>query len=73
MAFMKKVLLNEQDLPRQWYNLVADLPSPLEPPLGPDGKPVTPEQLKAVFPENLIEQEMSTQRWIDIPEKILEL
>ncbi|MFP4620964.1 MAG: TrpB-like pyridoxal phosphate-dependent enzyme [Bacteroidales bacterium] len=73
MAFKKKVLLNEADIPRQWYNLVADLPSPMEPYLGPDGNPVTPDQLKAVFPENIIEQEVSTQRWIDIPEKVLEL
>ncbi|MBS3770783.1 MAG: TrpB-like pyridoxal phosphate-dependent enzyme [Bacteroidales bacterium] len=73
MAFMKKVLLNEQDIPKQWYNLVADLPSPMEPYLGPDGNPVTPDQLQAVFPDNIIEQEVSTQRWIDIPEKVLEL
>jgi tryptophan synthase beta chain len=73
MANNKKILLNEQEIPKQWYNLIADLPSPLEPFLGPDGNPVTPDQLKAVFPENLIEQEMSTDRWIDIPEGILEL
>jgi predicted alternative tryptophan synthase beta-subunit len=60
-------------MPRQWYNLAPDLPTPMNPPLGPDGKPVTPEQLAAVFPMNLIEQEMSQQRWIDIPEYILEM
>lgn len=70
---MKKILLNEQDIPRQWYNLVADLPSPMEPFLGPDGKPISPDQLKAVFPENLIEQDVSTDRWIDIPDGVLEL
>jgi tryptophan synthase beta chain len=43
------------------------------PPLGPDGKPVSPEALAPVFPMNLIEQEMSTQRWIDIPEDVLNL
>ena len=43
------------------------------PPLGPDGKPIGPEMLAPVFPMNLIEQEMSTERWIDIPEEILNI
>ena len=60
-------------MPRQWYNLAVDLPSPLQPPLGPDGNPVTPDMLAPVFPMNLIEQEVSTERWIDIPEGVLEL
>ena len=68
-----KILLDESELPRQWYNLAADLPTPMLPPLGPDGKPVTPDQLAPVFPMNLIEQEVSTERWIDIPEGILEI
>lgn len=68
-----KVFLNEDEMPRQWYNLAADLPTPLNPPLGPDGNPVTPDQLAPVFPMNLIEQEMSPERWIDIPQGILEL
>jgi tryptophan synthase beta chain len=68
-----KVFLNEDEMPRQWYNLAADLPTPLNPPLGPDGNPVTPDQLAPVFPMNLIEQEVSAERWIDIPEGILEL
>jgi tryptophan synthase beta chain len=58
-------------MPRQWYNLAADLPTPLLPPLGPDGNPVRPEMLAPVFPMNLIEQEVSQQRWIDIPEEVL--
>jgi tryptophan synthase beta chain len=66
-----KVVLDERDLPRQWYNLAADLPTPLQPPLGPNGKPVTPEMLAPVFPMNLIEQEVSAKRWIKIPEEIL--
>jgi len=69
----KKIILKEEDIPRQWYNLAADLPTPLQPPLGPDGKPITPEMLAPVFPMNLIEQEMSQERWIDIPEEILEI
>ncbi|WCJ58407.1 TrpB-like pyridoxal phosphate-dependent enzyme [Fontisphaera persica] len=68
-----KYLLEEHEIPRQWYNLAADLPTPMLPPLGPDGKPVSPEMLRPVFPDNIIEQEVSTQRWIDIPEEVLEL
>jgi tryptophan synthase beta chain len=58
-------------MPRQWYNLAADVKT--NPPLGSDGNPVSPEMLAPVFPMNIIEQEVSTQRWIDIPEEILEL
>ena len=68
-----KILLSESEMPRKWYNLAADLPSAPLPPLGPDGNPVTPDQLSAVFPMNLIEQEMSTERWIDIPEEVLSM
>ncbi len=73
MTRIKKVYLEASEMPRQWYNLAPDLPTPMLPPLGPDGKPVSPEALAPVFPMNLIEQEMSTQRWIDIPEEILEM
>jgi len=68
-----KVLLREDEIPRKWYNLAADLPSPMQPPLGPDGNPITPDALAPVFPMNLIEQEVSQERWIDIPEEILEI
>lgn len=68
-----KIFLNEQDMPRQWYNLAADLPSPMQPPLGPDGKPVTPQMLEPIFPKSLIEQEVSQKRWIDIPEEVQSL
>lgn len=68
-----KVPLLEEEIPRKWYNLAADLPSPMNPPLGPDGKPVSPDMLAPVFPMNLIEQEVSRQRWIDIPEEVLDL
>jgi tryptophan synthase beta chain len=68
-----KVYLNEDEMPRQWYNLAADLPSPMQPPLGPDGKPITPDMLAPVFPMNIIEQEVSQERWIDIPEPVLEI
>jgi tryptophan synthase beta chain len=65
-----KVFLEEHEMPTQWYNIAADLPSAPLPPLGPDGSPVRPEMLAAVFPMNLIEQEVSTERWIDIPEEV---
>ena len=68
-----KILLKESDIPKQWYNLAADLPTPMLPPLGPDGKPISPDMLAPVFPMNLIEQEVSTERWIDIPEEILNI
>jgi tryptophan synthase beta chain len=68
-----KIMLNESDIPRQWYNLAADLPTPLLPPLGPDGNPVSPDMLAPVFPMNLIEQEVSAERWINIPEEILDI
>ncbi|MBD3243186.1 MAG: TrpB-like pyridoxal phosphate-dependent enzyme [Chitinivibrionales bacterium] len=68
-----KVLLNEDEIPRQWYNLAADLPTPMQPPLGPDGQPVPPEGWYPLFPATLVEQEYSQQSWIDIPEGILEI
>jgi len=73
MSKTNKIFLDEKEMPKQWYNLAADLPTPLQPPLGPDGNPIGPEMLAPVFPMNLIEQEVSSQRWIDIPEGILEL
>ncbi len=69
----KKIFLNEQEMPRAWYNIQADLPSPLPPPLNPaTGEPITPDMLSPIFPMNLIEQEVSTERWINIPEAVLE-
>ncbi|MHC4443601.1 MAG: TrpB-like pyridoxal phosphate-dependent enzyme [Planctomycetota bacterium] len=68
-----KVFLDENEIPRQWYNLAADLPTPMQPPLGPDGNPVGPEMLAPVFPMNLIEQEVSQDRWITIPDEILDI
>jgi len=68
-----KITLPESDIPDKWYNLAADLPTPMLPPLGPDGKPVTPEALAPVFPMNLIEQEVSQERWITIPEPVREI
>jgi tryptophan synthase beta chain len=67
-----KFLLDEKDIPTHWYNVVADMPNPPAPSLGPDGKPIGPDALSAIFPMSLIEQEVSTQRWIPIPERVRE-
>ncbi|MBN2331483.1 MAG: TrpB-like pyridoxal phosphate-dependent enzyme [Deltaproteobacteria bacterium] len=67
----RKIYLTEDEMPRQWYNLAADLPTPMQPPVAPDGTVVTPEMLAPVFPMNLVEQEFSQERWIDIPEELL--
>lgn len=68
-----KVLLNDDEIPRQWYNIMADLPTPMRPPLHPGtGKPVAAEDLAPIFPMNLIEQEVSAERWIDIPDEVLQ-
>jgi tryptophan synthase beta chain len=64
-------LLTEEEMPRQWYNVLADIK--MNPPLGPDGNPIGPELLAPVFPMNLIEQEVSSERWIDIPEEVLDV
>jgi tryptophan synthase beta chain len=68
-----KVTLTDEEIPRQWYNVLADLPTPMNPPLHPGtGKPIAAEDLAPVFPMNLIEQEVSTERWITIPDPVLE-
>jgi tryptophan synthase beta chain len=68
-----KIMLAEKEMPRQWYNIVADLPSPMPPPLHPATmQPVGPDDLAPIFPMNLIEQEVSGERFIDIPEPVLE-
>jgi tryptophan synthase beta chain len=69
-----KILLTEADLPRRWYNIAADLPTPLPPPLHPGTKePIGPEALMPLFPMELIKQEVSQERYIDIPEEVREI
>ena len=69
-----KILLSEREMPRQWYNIVADMPNKPSPPLDPaTRKPISPEALAAVFPMELIRQEMSAERYIDIPDEVLSL
>jgi tryptophan synthase beta chain len=73
MARQVKIVLEENEIPRQWYNIQADLPKPCPPPVDRDGNPIGPDALAPVFPMNLIEQEVSQDRWVDIPEPILEI
>ncbi len=68
-----RVILTEREMPRQWYNIAADMPNPMKPPLNPGtNQPLAPEDLAPVFPMNLIEQEVSTEQFIDIPDEVLE-
>ncbi len=63
--------LPQSEIPRQWYNALPDLPTPMAPPLDPESKePLRPEQLEPIFPRALIEQELSPERFIDIPEEV---
>ena len=71
---IKKIVLRDDEMPSQWYNVVPDLPNGLQPPLDPEtGQPMGPEKLGQVFPMGLLEQEMSSDRFIDIPEEVLEV
>jgi len=68
------VHLPQNEIPTAWYNVAADLPKPLPPPLHPGtGKPLNPSDLEPIFPKALIEQEMSADRWIPIPSEVREL
>ena len=69
-----KILLPEDRIPKQWYNIIPDLPGPLAPVIHPGTmQPVTPDDLLPLFPMGLIEQEVSQQRWIEIPEAVREI
>ena len=69
-----RYLLDENDIPRQWYNLAADLPSMPPPPLNPGtGQPIGPEALEPIFPMELILQEVSGERFIPIPDPVLDV
>lgn len=71
---LTKILLPEDQIPKQWYNIIPDMPGPLAPVINPQTlQPVTPEDMLAIFPMSLIEQEMSPNRWIDIPEPVREI
>jgi tryptophan synthase beta chain len=67
----ERVDLPQSEIPASWYNVLADLPKPLPPPLHPGtGQPLKPEDLAPIFPMALIEQEMSPERWIPIPDEV---
>lgn len=69
-----KILLPEDRIPKQWYNIIPDMPGPLAPVIHPGTmQPVAPDDLLPIFPMALIEQEVSSQRWIDIPEAVREI
>ncbi len=69
-----KIILDENEMPRSWYNIQPDLPTPLEPPLNPGTmEPLGPDDLSPIFPMALIKQEMSQDRYIDIPEEIRDI
>ncbi|QDX81996.1 TrpB-like pyridoxal phosphate-dependent enzyme [Denitratisoma sp. DHT3] len=68
-----RIDLEQNDIPTHWYNVVADMKNPPAPPLGPDGKPVAPERMMAIFPGAILEQEMSAERWIAIPQEVREI
>ena len=66
--------LDQKDMPTRWYNIQADLPEPLPPVLHPGtGKPVGPADLAPLFPMELIKQEVSQERWIEIPEEVQDI
>ncbi len=70
----KKIILRDDEMPKQWYNVVPDIPNGLEPPLDPETKePMGPEKLATVFPMGLLEQEMTTARFVPIPEEVLDI
>lgn len=69
-----KYLLPEASIPTSWYNLQADFPQPMAPVLHPaSGAPITPDDLAPLFAQELIAQEVSTERWIPIPEEVRDL
>src|SRR5439155_4810395 len=69
-----KYVLSERELPTRWYNIQADLKTPLPPPLHPGtGQPIGPQDLAPLFPMGLIKQEVSQERWIEIPEEVRDI
>ena len=70
----RKILLTEKEIPEKWYNIVHDMPNKPLPPLHPGTKePIGPEALAPLFPMELIKQEVSTEKWVEIPEEIRDI
>jgi tryptophan synthase beta chain len=66
----RKILLGEEDLPKQWYNIIPDLPKPVPPPIDPETKAPGPGIIPRIFPKEILGQEMSQERWINIPDEV---
>ena len=74
MKKMKKIFLTENEMPRNWYNIQADMPHPMSPPLHPGTKqPIGPEDLASLFPMELIRQEVTRERYVEIPEEVMDI
>ncbi|MBU1247940.1 MAG: TrpB-like pyridoxal phosphate-dependent enzyme [Proteobacteria bacterium] len=70
----KRIFLPQSEMPTKWYNPMPDLPTPMAPPLDPETlEPLGPEKLSVIFSNAIIAQEMSQDRWIDIPEEVLDV
>ncbi|HPG56016.1 MAG TPA: TrpB-like pyridoxal-phosphate dependent enzyme, partial [Candidatus Enterocola sp.] len=74
MKTTKKIVLSEDEMPKYWYNVLADMPNKPLPPLNPKTKqPVSLSDLEPIFAKGLIAQEVSTERWVEIPEEVRNL
>jgi tryptophan synthase beta chain len=69
-----KTILSEEQMPRQWYNIIPDLPMPPPPPLHPGTlQPLQPSDLAPLFPMALIQQEATMDRFVDFPDEVLDV
>src|SRR4030067_3633449 len=66
----RKILLDEERIPKQWYCILPDLPKPLPPPIDPETRQPGPGIVPKIFPKEILGQEMTTERWINIPEEV---
>jgi len=74
MKDLTKIILSEKELPSAWYNIIPDLPRPLDPLLSPRTlQPATPDELIPLFPPDLLQQEVSMENWIDIPGEVIDI
>lgn len=74
MNATKKFMLAESEIPREWYNIVADMPNRPKPLLNPQTRePLKPQEMEGLFAKELVKQEFSAERWIEIPEQVREL
>jgi tryptophan synthase beta chain len=74
MSDKRKVHLDDHEMPKFWYNIVADMPNKPYPVLHPaTGKPVGPDDLAPLFPMHVIQQEVSSERMIEIPKEVRDI